>query len=192
MIEQDQAIEIARKRAEEKGWEFNEPVNVFTFRKWVGFGAVSRFEILENAGNPSTKAHFVIDAKTGVVLSEEHVSENQAIEISEKYIKIPLFMLVVFALSPVLMPFGIISYYFDLRRLRAAANKTACPTCGRTLGIEALRQADQYWKNCVAEIQKANPGIRFRLVRLVHAICVHCQTHLCYHEDTGTFTKTED
>lgn len=72
MIEQDQAIEIARKRAAEKGWAFAEPLEVIIRRGWSG--ALSRFEIETNAGSLGTKAHFVIDARTGEIVSERYVS----------------------------------------------------------------------------------------------------------------------
>lgn len=72
MIERDQAIEIARKRAAEKEWAFVEPLNVVIRRGWLG--AVSRFEIETNAGNLGTKARFVIDAKTGEIVSEGYIS----------------------------------------------------------------------------------------------------------------------
>lgn len=51
---------------------FFEPLNVVICRGWLG--AVSRFEIETNAGNRGTKAHFVIDAKTGEIVSEGYVS----------------------------------------------------------------------------------------------------------------------
>ena len=72
MIERDQAIEIARKRAAEKGWPFAEPLDLIIRRGWLG--GVSRFEIETNAGNLGTKARFVIDAKTGEIVSEGYVS----------------------------------------------------------------------------------------------------------------------
>jgi hypothetical protein len=71
MIKRGQAVEIARKRAAEKGWAFVEPLNVVTRRGWSG--AVSRFEIETNAGNRGTKARFVIDAKTGDIVSEGYI-----------------------------------------------------------------------------------------------------------------------
>ncbi|MDR2154828.1 MAG: hypothetical protein LBE78_07370 [Burkholderiaceae bacterium] len=71
MIEQDQTIEIARKRAAEKNWGFAEPLNVFTRRNWSG--VVTRFEIETNTGRRGTKALFVIDAKTGEIISEGYI-----------------------------------------------------------------------------------------------------------------------
>lgn len=71
MIEQDQAIEIARKRAEENEWGFAEPLNVFIRRNWSG--TASRFEIETNAGRRGTKARFTIDAQTGEIISEGYI-----------------------------------------------------------------------------------------------------------------------
>ncbi|MDR2154827.1 MAG: hypothetical protein LBE78_07365 [Burkholderiaceae bacterium] len=71
MIEKDEAIEIARKRATENNWRFGEPLNVFTRRNWSG--VTIRFEIETNAGSLGTKAIFVIDAKTGEIISEGYI-----------------------------------------------------------------------------------------------------------------------
>lgn len=71
MIDRDAAIEVARKRAEEKGWAFGEPLAVVPRRRW--FGGLKRFEIETNAGQLGTKARFVIDAATGEVVSEGYI-----------------------------------------------------------------------------------------------------------------------
>lgn len=72
MIERADAIEIARKRAAEKDWAFAEPLEVVIRRGWLG--GVIRFEIETNAGKRGTKARFVIDARTGEILSEGYLS----------------------------------------------------------------------------------------------------------------------
>lgn len=72
MIEQEYAIDIARKRASEKGWGFREPVEVVVQRAWFS-DTVVRYEIEINAGNLGTKARFVIDAKTGEIISEGYI-----------------------------------------------------------------------------------------------------------------------
>ncbi len=71
MIEEGAAIELARARAEAKGWAFAEPVAVTHRRGWFGKG--DRFEIETNAGKHGTKARFVIDATTGEILSEGYI-----------------------------------------------------------------------------------------------------------------------
>jgi hypothetical protein len=71
MIEQSDAIEIARARATEQGWAFAEPVDVVHRRGWLG--QPDRFEIETNAGKRGTKARFVIDAVTGMIVSEGYI-----------------------------------------------------------------------------------------------------------------------
>lgn len=73
MIERDIAIDIARKRAEEKGWAFVEPLAVVERRGWFK-GAAVRFEIETNAGRLGTKARFVVDAGTGAIVSEGYIA----------------------------------------------------------------------------------------------------------------------
>lgn len=72
MIERDQAVEIARKRALEKGWAFVEPLNIIIRRGWLG--EINCFEIETNAGRRGTKARFVINAKTGKITFEGYIS----------------------------------------------------------------------------------------------------------------------
>ena len=72
MIEKEQAIEIARKRAVANNWAFVEPINVVVRRGW--FGKISRYELETNAGNRGTKARFVIDANSGEIISEGYIS----------------------------------------------------------------------------------------------------------------------
>ena len=71
VIDRDGAIAIASLRAEHNGWGFSEPLEVVHRRGW--FGQYNRFEIRTNVGNRGTKAHFLIDAKTGEILSEGYI-----------------------------------------------------------------------------------------------------------------------
>jgi len=71
MIEQAEAVSIARDRASELGWGFADPVAVTIRRRWSG--KISRFEIETNAGQRGTKARFVIDADTREIISEGFV-----------------------------------------------------------------------------------------------------------------------
>ena len=71
MIDQKEAIELARKRALEKGWAFSEPVYVIERRGWRK--GITCFEIETNAGKRGTKALFSVDAKTGAILSEGYI-----------------------------------------------------------------------------------------------------------------------
>jgi hypothetical protein len=71
MIDQKEAIEIARKRALEKGWSFAEPLHVSVGHGWRG--GITLFEIETNAGKRGTKALFTVDAKTGAIISEGYI-----------------------------------------------------------------------------------------------------------------------
>jgi len=102
-----------------------------------------------------------------------------------------LIIIVLILAIPVLAPIAMVLHDFDLRRLRAAAEKSACPACGRTLGVEALQLADELWLKHIVELRRTHPGVIFRLIRQVHAVCTHCQTNLCFCEDSKSFTKTE-
>lgn len=71
MIEREEAIRIAHRRAEENGWPFGDPLAVIHRRGW--FGRPGRYEIETNAGARGTKARFVIDDETGAVVSEGYL-----------------------------------------------------------------------------------------------------------------------
>jgi hypothetical protein len=95
---------------------------------------------------------------------------------------------VVFILAlPVILPVAAILHARYRHRLRGAAEKTACTVCGAILGSEALDKADEFWRAHVAKLHRDNPGVRFRLVRLVHAICVRCSAEYTFRETTRSF-----
>lgn len=71
MIGPDQAVAVARARAEANRWFFSEPVRCELRRGW--FGSESRYEIETNAGRRGTKARFVIEVATGKVLEEGYM-----------------------------------------------------------------------------------------------------------------------
>jgi hypothetical protein len=109
-----------------------------------------------------------------------------------KALRTPIMLLAVVAFLlalPALVPYAFVCLYLDRRRLRIAANSHACPSCGRILGIEALHLADERWRAHVAELHRSHPGVRFRLVRLIHAICPACGTELSFRKESGTFEQ---
>ena len=86
-----------------------------------------------------------------------------------------LLVLVAFILAlPMLLPVAIGRYYLYKHRIHTAAKRSVCPSCGHALGIDAVHRADAYWQSYVAELHRANPSVKFRLVRLIHAICGGC------------------
>jgi hypothetical protein len=81
---------------------------------------------------------------------------------------------------PIIIPVSCVLHLIRKRKLHRLAHITACQTCGKTLGLEALRLADAEWSAHVAELHKQNPHIRLRLLRTLHAICPHCKTRYTY------------
>ena len=71
MIDQQQAISIARDRAQKKNWTFSDPVDVFLRKSWLG--KPKYFEIETNARSLGSKSRFRIDAQTGNILSEGYI-----------------------------------------------------------------------------------------------------------------------
>jgi hypothetical protein len=56
MIEEEQAVVIARKCATEKGWAFSEPINIVVHRGWRG--GIKCYELETNAGKTRRQSTF--------------------------------------------------------------------------------------------------------------------------------------
>jgi uncharacterized membrane protein YkoI len=69
---EEEALEIARRRAEEKDWSLEEPIEVRMHRAWFS-KAPTVFKIETNVGYFGAKAHFTIDAKTGEIKEEGYI-----------------------------------------------------------------------------------------------------------------------
>ena len=67
MISEEEAIEIARRVAVEKGWRWQEPVKAHRTRAFIFFGR-SEWEVLTNADMRGTNVRVVVDAQDGTVL----------------------------------------------------------------------------------------------------------------------------
>jgi predicted RNA-binding Zn-ribbon protein involved in translation (DUF1610 family) len=103
----------------------------------------------------------------------------------------PLIVVAIVLALSALVPDAISRHFVYKHRLLAPARRSPCPACGRTLGIAALHEADEHWRAHVAELHRAHPGARLRLIRLVQATCVSCGAMLSFREDSGTFRRTE-
>ena len=99
----------------------------------------------------------------------------------------PIFVVAFVLALPVLLPCALVSNRLYRRRLRTVAESHACPSCGSILGFAALLAGDEHWRAYVADLHRLNPGVRFRLVRLVDAICTACGAQLHFREASGTF-----
>ena len=68
MIDAEVALDIARQRAQQKGWPFLDPVQLIQRRTWSGKPLC--FEIETNVGQRGCNARFTVDAATGGIVSE--------------------------------------------------------------------------------------------------------------------------
>jgi len=94
-------------------------------------------------------------------------------------------------LSPILIPVAAVLHCVHLRRKRIAARRTRCSGCGELLGIAALHLSDTEWQDYVERLRRDNLHIKFRLVRLVHAICVNCGLRYGYRDAERRFVRVE-
>jgi uncharacterized membrane protein YkoI len=72
MITPEQAISIAKKQALAHGWALVEPLLIIERKRW--FGGLSRYEINSDPSMRGSRAHFVIDATSGEIISKGYVS----------------------------------------------------------------------------------------------------------------------
>jgi len=106
------------------------------------------------------------------------------------WLLLPVGFVVVSALlltAPLWIPVAMLWGARYRRRLRKAAESFRCSTCGSVLGAAAVRRADEEWEAYVRELMRKNPGVKFRMVRNVHAICSTCGTPYKYVENESTF-----
>lgn len=104
-----------------------------------------------------------------------------------------LLMIVAFVFaSPVLIPVAMVLHTRDQRRMEAAAGKARCKHCGTILGIPSLHRADAAWAAYVAKLHRDRPGIRFRLVRRLWAICVTCDAEYGYDTALRVFPRIRE
>ncbi len=81
-------------------------------------------------------------------------------------------MMVLLVTLPITLPIVGLLEAIDARRRRRCAEQTACIRCGHVLGVAALTASDTAQR---AEWAKhAQPGVRYRRVRLAHARCCWC------------------
>jgi hypothetical protein len=104
-------------------------------------------------------------------------------------VPILILALLVFLLAlPLILPVTFVCNLLERRSLLAAARTAVCPSCGAILGAEAVQRADDEWRTHIAELHQNHPGVKFRLIRTVDAICGACGSMLSFQKATRTFT----
>jgi hypothetical protein len=95
-------------------------------------------------------------------------------QLGKSKIVLVLFAAMFLALLPLLLPIAIVQNRMRDRRILREVSQFVCVSCGTRLGVEALRLADERWRTIVADLHAKSPGMRFRLVRDVDAVCPCC------------------
>lgn len=85
-------------------------------------------------------------------------------------------------LLPLLVPVAVTQNWIRTRRILNLACNSDCVACGARLGAEAIHRANERWKTIVANVRAKSPGMRFRLVCDIDAICPSCGQGYAYQE----------
>lgn len=93
---------------------------------------------------------------------------------------LPLLVLIILIAFPVAVPIALLSWIWDLRRMRAAAERTHCERCGAVLGAASLQSADAEWAKRFAARQDAASMVKLRMVRSLWAVCAGCGAEYDY------------
>ena len=102
-----------------------------------------------------------------------------------------LFILTFLALLPVIAPVGTVISFFHRRRMLRIAEITNCSACGICLGPAATRLSDERCRQEAIERRKKFPGVIFRIIRDVHAICPACGAELTWFAASRSFRLKE-
>ena len=100
-----------------------------------------------------------------------------------------LLLIATVLLLPLLIPAAVVVSIVNDRRVRNAAKAFACSNCGNALGTMAVKLADEAWTERMRTFWHNHPGVRYRTVRDLHAICPTCGTRYKFIESERTFMQ---
>ena len=93
---------------------------------------------------------------------------------------------------PVAFPIAMLQHARVERRKKRRVLQTPCARCGAVLGPAAMDRANTEWSAHLEKLFREHPGMRFRLVREVDAVCVACEQSHRYDENADAFVATHD
>jgi hypothetical protein len=93
-------------------------------------------------------------------------------------------------LLPVILPVVALLTWRDAQRMKREARATLCRHCGRLLGDEAIERGEAVWRERMSELHR-EWGIRRRIVRNIHAVCINCGAAYEFLAKTGQFVPAE-
>ena len=109
-----------------------------------------------------------------------------------EWLYITLMMGIFIVSFPVAFPVAMIQHGRIERRKKRRVLRASCARCQAVLGSAALERANAEWSAYLERLFRENPGIRFRLVREVDAVCVPCGQPHHYDEASDAFAATRD
>jgi hypothetical protein len=102
---------------------------------------------------------------------------------------LPLLVLIILIAFPVAVPIALLSWIWDLRRMRAVAERTHCERCGAVLGAASRQSADAEWAKRFAARQDAGSMMRLRMIRSLWAVCAACGAEYDYDFRSHIFSR---
>lgn len=97
-----------------------------------------------------------------------------------------LLLLALFTAPLALVLVGVLLAQRERRALLSAVRALGCPVCHAELSEPSLQAADELWKRHFATLVEQNPGMRFRMVRQLAAVCQACGARLQFDPSART------
>ena len=92
---------------------------------------------------------------------------------------------------PVAFPVAMIQHVRAEERKKRRVASAPCVRCGAVLGAAALEKSDAEWSAYLEQLYRDHPGVKFRLVRGVHAVCLACDQQHRYDEASNEFVAAD-
>lgn len=102
-----------------------------------------------------------------------------------------IFFAAVFGIPVALVFAGAFFAMRSRRVLVAAACSSSCPRCAAPLSEDSVASASAMWERHMRVLRERNPGVMFRIVRRMFAICDACGARLTFDEKSRRFDEIE-
>ena len=104
-----------------------------------------------------------------------------------EWLYITLCIVAVIISLPVMLPVAMIQHTLAERRKKRRVLVAPCVRCGVVLGTAALERASAEWAAHMEKLFREHPGIHFRMVCELQAVCLACEQAHKYDEKADAF-----
>lgn len=112
-------------------------------------------------------------------------------QLSKSKVGFALFAVLFLVLLPLLLPVAAVQAGISNRRRLKLVREFVCVACGARLGEESVRLGHERWHATVVALHPKSPGIKFRLVCDIDAVCPSCGHEYTYRDkDNSLVTRT--